>query len=55
MNVVLVPEIILRVTKQFYERHKSAPRVWTMDEEALEQDPGHNFLEVLNLDIHEQV
>lgn len=54
MNEASRPEIIFRVAEEFNEREYSAPGVWSVDDEALQEDLGRDFLESVRLDFGEQ-
>jgi len=55
MDKFLAPEIILRITKEFDESDQGAPRMWSVDNESLQKDFGHNLPETIILHLQEEV
>ena len=55
MDELLVPEVVLLVPEELNERDQCAPRVRTVDKEALQQDPGNDLSELVDLDLMEEV
>ena len=52
---VLVPEIVLGVAEKLDKGDQRAPRVWTMDEEALKKNLGHDLPELVHIDLVEEM
>jgi hypothetical protein len=49
------PKVIFGIAKQLDECDQSSPRVWPVDNEALEKDLGHDFSEAIVLHLQEEM
>jgi hypothetical protein len=49
------PEVVFRVSKELDEGDEGSPRVRAMDDEAFQENLGHDFSETIVLDFEEEV
>ena len=55
LDELLVPEVVPGVPEKLDERDKGSPRVRTVHQKPLQQDPRDDFSELIGLNLMEQV
>lgn len=55
MDKLVIPELVYRVLDEVDERDQKAPRVRTVHDEALEEDPCYLFLNGFSVGLSKQV
>lgn len=55
VNEIFAPEIVFWIAQQFDERDDRTPWVRAVNEETLQENPGHDLAETVVVDLQEQM